>query len=145
MSLGGLDNSSYGAVNLVAELEVGYVVSAIGDSVEQSVNLEDLHVVVSDGDTSSRLECGVALHQRVEQYGAEAAGALVVNDPNTGEILTILSYPTYDLNTYSEKYSELSKDERTPLWNRALRSTYAIGSPPPPLEAISRARSPRSP
>ena len=42
------------------------------------MNLEDLHVVVSDGDTSSRLECGVALHQRVEQYGAEAAVALVI-------------------------------------------------------------------
>ena len=49
------------------------------------------------------------------KYGVPAAGALVVNDPNTGEILTILSYPTYDLNTYSEKYSELSKDERTIL------------------------------
>ena len=49
------------------------------------------------------------------KYGVPAAGALVVNAPNTGEILTILSYPTYDLNTYSEKYSELSKDERTIL------------------------------
>lgn len=71
------------------------------------------------------------------KYGVPAAGALVVNDPNTGEILTILSYPTYDLNTYSEKYSELSKDERTPLWNRALRSTYAIGSTSKPSVAIA--------
>ena len=71
------------------------------------------------------------------KYGVPAAGALVVNDPNTGEILTMLSYPTYDLNTYSEKYSELSKDERTPLWNRALRSTYAIGSTSKPSVAIA--------
>ena len=49
----------------------------------------------------------------------------------------MLSYPTYDLNTYSEKYSELSKDERTPLWNRALRSTYAIGSTSKPSVAIA--------
>lgn len=71
------------------------------------------------------------------KYGVPAAGALIVNDPNTGEILTMLSYPTYDLNTYSEKYSELSKDSRTPLWNRALRSTYAIGSTSKPSVAIA--------
>ncbi|MGN0544178.1 MAG: penicillin-binding transpeptidase domain-containing protein [Acutalibacteraceae bacterium] len=71
------------------------------------------------------------------EYGVPAAGALVVNDPNTGEILTILSYPTYDLNTYSENYSELSNDSRTPLWNRALRSTYAIGSTSKPSVAIA--------
>lgn len=71
------------------------------------------------------------------KYGVPAGGALVVNDPNTGEILTIVSYPTYDLITYSENYSELSNDSRTPLWNRALRSTYAIGSTSKPSVAIA--------
>ena len=39
---------------------------------------EDLHVVVCDGDAACRLECGVTLHQRVEQDSAETAVTLVI-------------------------------------------------------------------
>lgn len=42
------------------------------------MDLEDLHVVVGDGNTARRLKGRVTLHFRVEQHGAEAAVALVV-------------------------------------------------------------------
>jgi penicillin-binding protein 2 len=57
------------------------------------------------------------------------SGAAVAMDPNTFEILAIASYPTYDLETYSLNYNDLVANSARPLVNRALRETYAPGSP----------------
>ncbi len=56
------------------------------------------------------------------------AGAVVVLNVNTGEILANATYPSYDLSTYQDDYSELANDQNSPLWNRALLSTYEPGS-----------------
>ena len=71
------------------------------------------------------------------KHGIKAAGAVIVNDPNTGEILACVSYPSYDLSTYKQDVVALLKNERAPLWNRALRSTYAIGSTSKPSVGIA--------
>lgn len=55
-------------------------------------------------------------------------GALCAMDVDTGEILSMCSYPTYNLATFYEDYSILSKDERGPYLNRALSGRYAPGS-----------------
>ncbi len=61
--------------------------------------------------------------------GSDIEGmAVVAVDPNNGEVLVCASYPTYDLNTFFEKYDELSKDPLLPTYNRALLGTYAPGS-----------------
>lgn len=57
-----------------------------------------------------------------------ASGAVTAINPNTGELLALASYPTFDLSTYHEDISELLKDEGSPLLNRALQSTLAPGS-----------------
>ena len=49
-----------------------------------------------------------------------SAGAVIVMNCNTGEILACASYPTYDISTYSKNYTELAKATGSPLWNRAL-------------------------
>ncbi len=56
------------------------------------------------------------------------AGAISVMDPNTGEVLALASYPTYDLSTFNENYDILYADESLPLYNRALSGLYAPGS-----------------
>ena len=56
------------------------------------------------------------------------AGAVVATDPNSGAVLAIASYPTYDLTTYNENYDVLYTDVNLPLFNRALEGTYAPGS-----------------
>ena len=63
----------------------------------------------------------------------DAAGSIVVMDVNDFSILACATYPSYDLNTYKENYSELTDDSSAPLWNRALRSTYAPGSTMKPI------------
>ncbi|MBE6542142.1 MAG: hypothetical protein E7672_06815 [Ruminococcaceae bacterium] len=57
-----------------------------------------------------------------------AAGALVAQDPDTGEVLAICSYPTYNLATYGKDFNKLLNDEYSPLLNRALNGRYAPGS-----------------
>ena len=61
--------------------------------------------------------------------GADAcAGAAVVIDVNSGELLASVSAPNYDLTTYLETYNTLAKDKNLPLFNRAFVGTYAPGS-----------------
>ena len=59
-------------------------------------------------------------------------GAAVVLDPNTGEILAMVSVPSFDPNQFvptisKADWDKLSKDETDPLMNRAINA-YAPGS-----------------
>ena len=58
----------------------------------------------------------------------EGAGAVVVEDVNTGEVLAAASYPTYDIDDYYNNYSKLANNSRQPMWNRFALGTYAPGS-----------------
>ena len=49
-------------------------------------------------------------------------------DVNTGEVLAMASYPSYNLESFTEIYSELLQDPDRPLLNRALMGTYEPGS-----------------
>lgn len=64
-------------------------------------------------------------------------GAVVVIDVNTGEPLCIANYPTYNLSTFEEDYTELAADETKPLLNRALQGTYSPGSSFKPVTALT--------
>lgn len=66
-----------------------------------------------------------------------SAGAVVVEDCNNGEILAAASYPTYNLNDYYDKYDQLSKNSRNPLWSRFALGTYAPGSTFKPVTAAA--------
>ena len=61
------------------------------------------------------------------------AGAIVAIEPSTGEILCLVSAPTYDIKKITGKdrskyISRLYKDENKPLINRAIQGTYPPGS-----------------
>lgn len=68
---------------------------------------------------------------------ALSAGAVVVEDCNSGEVLAAASYPTYDLNDYYDKYDELISNSRNPLWSRFAMGTYAPGSTFKPVVATA--------
>lgn len=72
-----------------------------------------------------------------KEGGPATAGGLVVTDVNTGEVLALASYPTYDISTYKENASALNNDESKPLWNRATRSGYPPGSTYKPAVALA--------
>lgn len=56
------------------------------------------------------------------------SGSLVAMAPDTGEVLAIASYPSFDLTTYNLNYADLYADPAQPLYNRALQGLYAPGS-----------------
>ena len=56
------------------------------------------------------------------------AGSVVVMNPKTGEVLASVSYPNYNLNTFSEDISKLNSDNARPLINRATQGIYPPGS-----------------
>ena len=64
-------------------------------------------------------------------------GAIVVVDVNTGEPLCLASYPTYNLSTFLDDYSDLIADENDPLVNRALNGLYSPGSTFKPVTALT--------
>ncbi len=61
------------------------------------------------------------------------SGAVVVMNPQNGEILSMVSLPTYDNNLFAEgisarEFSLLTEDKRTPLVNKAIGGLYPPGS-----------------
>ena len=69
--------------------------------------------------------------------GLTPAGAVVVQDVNTGAVLAMSSYPSFSLSTYYEDYNSLVENPGKPLWNRATQSTYSPGSTMKPVIAIA--------
>lgn len=69
-------------------------------------------------------------------------GSIVAIDPKTGEILTIVSSPSYDPNdlvvnkNFSKNYSALRNDSTIPLFDRATMTRYPPGSTFKPLCAL---------
>lgn len=69
-----------------------------------------------------------------EQLMQNKIGGICAIEPGTGEILALITSPTYDPNLFvgrdfSKNYSELLKDTiGRPLFNRALQSSYPPGS-----------------
>lgn len=56
-------------------------------------------------------------------------GSAVAIDPNTGAILAMANFPSFDLNTVHQEYEALNADKKTrPLRNMAIKDTYMIGS-----------------
>ncbi len=56
------------------------------------------------------------------------SGSVVVVDVNTGEVLAMASYPTYNTATFNEDYSSLLSNSAKPLINRAIAGEYSPGS-----------------
>ncbi|MEP6698870.1 MAG: penicillin-binding protein 2 [Verrucomicrobiota bacterium] len=74
--------------------------------------------------------------QELAEKALEATGkkgAIVMIDPNTGDILAMASWPSYDPNAFTptistEKFKALQDDPDIPLLPRAFRSSYPPGS-----------------
>ena len=66
-------------------------------------------------------------------------GAAVIMNPNTGEILALVSTPSYDPNDFilgisSDKWAQYNNEQTKPMLNR-FKATYAPGSAFKPITA----------
>jgi cell division protein FtsW (lipid II flippase) len=79
-----------------------------------------------------RLSIDLDLQKRADVLLADRAGAVLLLNAQTGEILTIASHPTFDPNLLDQQAAALLKDPRSPLLDRAAQETYPLG---PALQA----------
>ncbi len=82
---------------------------------------EDRHTVRTD------LITGVQTYPEIEQ------AVVVALNPQTGEVLAMVNFPTFDNNRFStevpvEYYLGLARNDYTPLVNHAISGTYPPGS-----------------
>ena len=69
-------------------------------------------------------------------------GAVVAIDPNNGEILSLVSSPSFNPNIFSntlttDQFNELQSNEDQPLFNRAVLGTYSPGSTIKPILGLA--------
>jgi len=88
-----------------------------------------------------KLTLDIELQQKIENYlsncyvnrNCNEPIAVVVIDVESGDILALVSTPTFDLNRVRYDYSALSDDSNEPLRNRAVNKQYPPGSVIKPL------------
>ncbi|MBC2851245.1 penicillin-binding protein 2 [Cetobacterium sp. 8H] len=90
----------------------------------------------------------LTLDMRLQKYmekifeEEKLTGSLIALDAQTGKVLTMVSYPTYSLTTFSsrisqEEWAEITNDPRKPLTNKSLAGEYPPGSVFKPFSAFS--------
>ncbi len=80
-------------------------------------------------------------YETMEQYFKENGyknGVLIVLNPQNGEVLALISYPSYDPNWFfdnREKFLQALNDKDQPFFNRAISGLYNPGSTIKPIVA----------
>jgi cell division protein FtsW (lipid II flippase) len=83
-----------------------------------------------------RLSLDLSLQQTADELLLGHAGAVILLNAQTGEILVMSSQPTFNPNHLNEIGAQLNKDPQKPLINRAVQGIYPAGSM---LEPFTRA------
>ncbi len=88
------------------------------------------------------LSIDIKLQKMVEDLYGERRGVAIAIDPRSGELLTMVSKPTYDPNLFvegidQESWKALNESIDRPLLNRALRGTYPTGSTYKPFMGLA--------
>ncbi len=125
--------------------ETGYTPPVAGYDLYLTIDLrlqqrtyESLEAVIID--TASR-----AVNES-DNFGDCNAGAALVSDVNTGEVLAMISYPGFDSNIFVAPLSDYKSQEEikvilerddSPSVNRCTMGTYPIGSMIKPVVAVA--------
>lgn len=116
---------------------------ALGNEIKIISESEPIHgkniYLTLDFEAQQKLEDIV--NQYLEKFKKSKAVA-IAQDPNNGEIIAMVSAPSYDINDFSkgistEKFSQLINDENKPLLNRAIQGEYPSGSTFKPIVAAA--------
>lgn len=92
---------------------------------------------IHDQDPIAGKDLTLSVDIDLQKYGEELMknklGSIIMIEPKTGEILCMVSSPTYDPailvgSQFSDNYASLASDPYTPLINRALNGSYPPGS-----------------
>ena len=102
-----------------------------------AVDGQDLHLSI-DIDLQLRMEEVI----ETVVYDDNITGTVIVMNPKTGAVQSIISFPEYNPNDFSrgdldeEAWAAMEKDPQEPLFNRAVQGLYPPGSTFKPLACI---------
>lgn len=145
-----IDTSNYSASNYIGKLgiekyyedelhgTVGY------QQVENDASGEPVRIVSQINPQPGEnlyLTIDSKLQLAVEKVMENLRGAVVVIQPSTGQVLAMVSQPTYDPNVFvagvsADEFKALQDSPDKPLFNRALRGLYPIASTIKPYMAL---------
>lgn len=152
-----LDNASNYAVNdYIGKqgVEKSYEDSLRGipgklEEVKNAVGIKFEEKVLSEPESGKNLVLSIdsglqnkiydELKLKIEKVGAKK-GAAVAMDPRTGQVLALVSFPSYDNNLFSkgitqEEYNQIQSNPSNPLFDRAISAQYPTGSTIKPFMA----------
>ncbi|HQU15240.1 MAG: penicillin-binding protein 2 [Chromatiales bacterium 21-64-14] len=146
-----LDTTAYAGTSHIGKvgLEQSYEALLHGDvgleQVEVNAQGRALRVLQRDNPTPGEnlyLTLNAKLQATAEQAMGDYDGAVVALDPNNGDVLALVSTPTYDPNAFvngidPKAYKALQDDRRRPLFNRSTRGMYPPGSTIKPFMALA--------
>lgn len=94
---------------------------------------------VQDGQ-DVKLTIDISLQNNLYTQLASDKGCAVAMNPNTGEVLSLVSTPSYNPNDFvlgmsNDEWNSLNNDENKPLYNR-FKATFAPGSTFKPITAV---------
>ncbi|MDR0428133.1 MAG: penicillin-binding protein 2 [Dysgonamonadaceae bacterium] len=94
---------------------------------------EGIHDISPSSGKDLTLSIDIDLQAYGEELMKNKLGTIIMIEPKTGEILCMVSSPTYDPSSlvgkqFSESYLDLVKNPYTPLLNRAINGAYPPGS-----------------
>lgn len=93
-------------------------------------NLSQFRKMIVNNDKGNDLH--LTLNQNIQNltynYMSQYTGAAVVMNPKTGEILAMVSLPTFNPNTVDADWENLTANNNGPLVNRASAGLYRPGS-----------------
>lgn len=90
----------------------------------------DINLQVAASNAYDRDYLSKAAVSSCQPNGSNPPGSMVVEDPHTGEILAMVSKPSFDPNRIDEKdyFQQLQADPGLPLLNRPAQGLYVPGS-----------------
>lgn len=127
-SLRGTDGKKSYSQTVGQEAEIKEIAAIPGDNAMLTIDI-DLQRVAEEALEQTIESIKVNSATSSEKEGSDVGGgAVVVQDVDTGEILALANYPTFNPATFTKDYEKLSNDKSRPFFNRAISGTYPPGS-----------------
>lgn len=105
---------------------------ALEDNINE-INKEQQKIIKSERWQKQNEDILKEYEEQGKEIQLAQTGAAVAMDPNTGEVLAMASYPSYDLGILTgtvdkQAWNEVVNDDRYPLLNRAIATRDTPGS-----------------
>lgn len=131
----GYVNIKYGITGLERKYDEDLMTSSLEDTIKGYITQsgEKKEKVGKNVITTLDMELQTKAYEMLGDY----RGAVVVLNPKTGEILAMVSKPSFDPNNLEENWENINSNKSTPLLNRAVAGLYPPGSTFKTITAVS--------